>query len=194
MISTSRQLRHLPTWAATYADYFESRLRERVGIAAFIRAMSRGWQAIEDNIYDVYLSTTLERATGPTLEYYGRLFGAGAQLDLPDELYRQLIYAAAGARRMAGTPEQIRTWWLNATGAVVVEVEDVSLGEVAIYYWRESYLPLNFARRIADLFRRVSPGAATAIYECRVDHLCFDGRTMFPLPLGFGQGVLARSL
>jgi hypothetical protein len=194
MLTNERQLRNLPTWAAYFADLFPSRLRKKIGVAGFVLALSKGFQAIEDNIYDVYMSTTLDRATGSVLDYYGRAFGAGPQLNLSDDLYRKLIYASAAARRMSGAPEQVRGWWLNATGATVVEVEDLPLGEVAVYFWREEYLPIEFSRRLAALFRQVSPGSATAIYECRHDHLCCDGRTTFPLPLGLGQGVLARRL
>jgi len=195
MIADVFPVQYIANWRErlTGRGWLPSKMHQRPFVMLFFQTIADGVQNMEDSIYGAGLSVQLDAAQDRILDFWGWVFGV-RRGGLKDEWYRRLIYAAARAKRMSGNYEDVIGFWKEAAAPAHVEVEPLPFGEVRVNLFREDYMPLSYSKRVAALFRSVSPGIKTTIVEAQHGFFGFSGRTTPPLPFGFGVGTLSRSL
>jgi len=158
-------------------------------VDALVGSIGAKLQEVEDDHFDLWLSSQLQVAGGPLLNQWGKMVGE-ARGGLDDDDYRVFIYARI---------------LLNLTDSNAVDVQSIAElvtapSEVRIYPYlsfgyqvvivRDEFMGARRAARVARFLRACKPGGLPIdITEQRPGDFGFLG-----YGLGFGAGLLSRAL
>ena len=98
-----------------------SKVRSVEYVEEIVRALANEVQVLEDAIYDVAISRSVEGAYGAQLDLLGNLVGEPRE-GLTDILYRRFIAGAIQVRRSTGTGPQIIELVRTLTGSTDVRL------------------------------------------------------------------------
>ena len=191
-------LSDLPTqYVGDHADRMEALVRSRLKrprILAAVRAVAYMIQTFEDEKFDLIMAQYIDTAHGALLDQWGDLVGEPRD-GLDDDPYRRIIKGKFLTLTSRSDEDRIIRLAQALTAPSIVESRSLPKRALAVSIFRDAYLPLAYARRVARLLRLNRPrGYAMEITEAVTTHAGFLGRTAEPLALGWGSGLLARQL
>lgn len=156
-----------------------------------IMSIGAALQLLEDDVYDAILSDLFVRARGRRLDEWGHLFGVQRR-GLRDRWYRKLIRGAALARRCDGSEDALIRTWQAFTAPAKVEFRRMPVKGISVVCFRSSYMPPEYAKRAAAIFRGVAPTGSVVLIEAKTGYLGFL-REDDPRPRPLGVGTPART-
>lgn len=156
---------------------------------AFISALAEGAQVLEDQSFDLLTGSSLEYATGVTLNKWGELVGEGRD-GLSDTDYRRFIKARILANKSSGKVEELLTIFGLITAPSRVTYSDIYPACFSMYAFREDYMQEATRNKVRHLMDDIKPaGIAMEIIEVPVGYLGFAAD---PSALGYSVGRFAR--
>tara|TARA_Y100000593_G_C4223558_1_gene293211 strand:+ start:281 stop:847 length:567 start_codon:yes stop_codon:yes gene_type:complete len=160
-------------------------------LRSIISMLSDGVQQIEDVLYDLLVSTTIEMAEGVTLDSWGSLVGETRE-GRADTEYRRFILARAAARNSHGRSETL----LYIMGVVTLgplSIQHIDFpGDYKLEYVHPTPSTVDERRRTTDIIKQAtSAGVGVSIVEANPLYFGFAGN---PNALGFGAGRLGRRI
>lgn len=182
----------------TYLPNHEERARKRLlsqhqskpRIVALAEAMGAGAQLLEDTLFDVLLTGSLEAANGVTLDMIGRVVGE-VRGPLEDEDFRRFINARILVNVCKGSIDELLAIWALVTAPSSVRYLTMYPGGYTLQAVRKTWLTEPSRRRIRRMMQDARPAGITTEYiEALEGYFGFYGGT----GKGYGVGKLARVL
>ncbi len=173
-----------------------SQYQGKPNIEALVEALALGAQMLEDQTFDVLISTTLTSASGHALDQWGALVGE-VRGDLDDEDYRRFISARIKVNNSEGTTDElIEIWSLLVEPYIEIRHQNYQPATFELMVLRDSYMSDARARRVGQTMRAVKPaGIAMELVESIPGAFGFveaAGDPWFRQPLDIG--LLARTI
>lgn len=159
-----------PTHVNDHADRAAARLtqqfREGASVPALVRALSGGYQQLEDVLWDIRLRRAVGAAEGEQLDVLGRIVGQ-AREGRTDAVFRIWILARVRLNKGSGRPEDI----LTVFAAVTQGLTTLALEEQypAAFVLRIGMSPAVSAAELATLLKSARAAAVYAILEAPND-------------------------
>lgn len=127
-------------------------------ITALIQALGLGIQTLEADMFGMYQGTTLDNATGTSLDQWGSLVGE-RRGGLDDEEYRVFIEAKLLVLRSNGSPDELIEIFRRIT-APQVSIRYVLYPRASFGLWvlRDEAMSDRRARRVGEFMRQAKPG------------------------------------
>lgn len=190
---TATRLRYEPEHGRLLTDRMLSWLRSGTRIAALQDGLGHGVQIVEDDAFNVLVSTVLPFSVGDQLDKWGELVGE-VRGGLTDPDYRRFVTARIRANRSESTvddlievfqlltaPSTVRMWELYPAGFVLSFVH----GE-----WYDDVV----ATRTARFMQGIKPaGRGMALVEAVHGYIALDVDAA-PPAYGLDDGVFARRI
>jgi len=182
---------HIPNHAEEALSRLLGYQAEYSNLRSIVTLLCEGIQEIEDLLYTLINDTTIEMATGATLDMWGSLLGEPRD-GLSDGDYRKFIYARAATRNSAGKAETI-LYILSIIASYPERVLHVEFpGTARFEYVTGGDTSLSRRRRISSQVKQAtSAGVAVNVVEAPVGYFGFAGNSE---ARGFGVGRLARRI
>lgn len=173
------------------AGFVPSQFRRMPVAGALISAIGRSLQTVEDDHFDLWVSSQLEVAAGPLLDQWGLLVGE-PRGGLDDEEYRVFIMARILVNLTDSNGLDVQTIAETITAPSTVRIYPYSTYGYQVVIVRESFMSGRRAARVGRFLRMTKPGGVPIdITEQRPGDFGF---LEDPDALPFGIGPLARSL
>lgn len=159
-----------PTHIADHADRAAARLtqqfREGVSVPALVRALSGGYQQLEDVLWEIRLRRAVSAAEGVQLDVLGRIVGQPRE-GRTDAVFRIWVLARVRLNKGSGRPEDI----LHVFAAITQGTTKLQLEEQypAGFVLRIGLSPAVSAQELATLLRSARAGGVRAIVEAPND-------------------------
>jgi hypothetical protein len=180
-----------------------SQFRNKPRMRALIQAIGLGVQTLEEEAFDVLISTTLPVATGESLNQWGVLVGE-ARGGLSDEDYRVFIEARILVNKTNGSPDElIEIFRLITAPQISIRYVQFPKATFGIWVFRESPMGDRRVLRVANMMRDAKPGGVEMILvEEITGYFGFNNDPGHPgVPedppdavLGFDIGLFSRSI
>jgi hypothetical protein len=174
---------------AIIADHWERTLelvprwfRSKPAYMALLKVVADAMQTMETDRFDAYIGQMLEFATGPTLDLWGWVFGAGPRGGLPPTWYRRLIRVAIATKYSNGNTESLVRRWGLATAPSTVELYRATRKGVSLVCFRADWMPEAYAARVAAIVRLGGPVTTIMLFEALETYLGNSSRTEAPAP------------
>lgn len=135
--------------------------RDKPRILSVVRALVQQVQHLEDEWFNVLVSTILPTATGQALDQWGALVGELRGNLTLDAEYRRFIEARVMANYSGGTIEDLLAIWRKLTQST--DVRYAWLGEAAftLYCLRSSPMRDDYRGRVARMIADAKPAGVT---------------------------------
>jgi hypothetical protein len=156
---------------------------------AFARALGKGAQAMEDELFSLIADRSPRTASGAQLDQWGAIAGE-RRGPLEDAEYRRFIYARVLVNRNAGSIDELVRIFATITAPATVEYHDLFPAGFQLYAIRKAPLKDRMRRRIRRMMADAKPlGRTMVLVEASEGAFGFDDDDE-----GFGAGGLARIL
>lgn len=173
-----------------------SQYHDKPNIEALVQSLATGTQMLEDQIFDLLISTTLTAAQGDALDQWGALVGE-VRGSLGDEDYRRFIRARILVNNSEGTTDELLAIWsLLVEPFIEIRHYNYAPATFELMVLRDDYMTDERARRIGQTMRAVKPaGVAMMLLEAVPGSFGFLENVGPPgLALPLDVGPLARSI
>ncbi len=157
---------------------------------ALLRAFGKGVQALEDESFNLIVSTDLDVAVGDALDQWGELVGE-QRGGLGDNDYRQFVKVRMLVNRSNGTIDELLEIFDVATQPNVDthHISNFPAGFYLIVY-RHDWMSQPVRRRVARLMEDARPGGRhMSLIEALIAPFGFEDN---PLAEGYDVGPFAR--
>jgi len=188
---SERQFQYMPDYDEQMRRLLLSQDRDKPNILALARAIATGLQTVEDDLFDLPLSTSLALGTGDALDKLGAIVGE-ARLGLDDDAYRRFIGAKILVNRSEGTPEELLAIFRIITGSENCYHYDLPPGGFVLVTVRTSWMTdveMRRVRRMMDDAR--AAGIAMELIEAAPGYFGFEGDSRAD---AFDIGPFSRSI
>lgn len=173
--SCDRGLKYIPDHVRRMLDLWMSQWRHTHTGIALMTAIGNAVQAVEDENFDVWLSTQLAVATGHALEQWGALVGEPKGV-LDDDDYRVFIEARILANTSTGAPDELYEIVKRITAPSEVGIIRTPPQGYEVIIRRADYMSDARARRVGRMIRSIKPaGISTYIVEYADGYFGFAG-------------------
>lgn len=185
-------------WESIGEPSLISPYRGKTNIKALLQSIAETCQILEDDVFNVLVSTTLEHASAVHLDKWGALVGE-RRGGLGDPEYRRFILARIQASRCKGSAEEYLRIFRDLTAPSVVEMYPMYPHGFKLYAFRASYMEDVYSRRVGRFMRAIAPaGVEILAAEFRSGYIGFADRDVATTgtepPLYFDTGVFGREL
>lgn len=158
-------------------------------VDALLNAIGRAMQTVEDDHYDLWLSSQLEVAAGPLLDQWGLLVGE-PRGGLDDDDYRVFIEARILLNLTDCNGFEVQEIAERITAPSTVRIYQYHTVGYQVVIQREEFMGARRAARVGRFLRQCKPaGVAIDISEERPGDFGFPGYGG-----SFGTGPFARAL
>jgi hypothetical protein len=163
--------------------------RDKPRMTAFARALGKGAQAMEDELFSLIADRSPRTASGAQLDQWGAIAGE-RRGPLEDAEYRRFIYARVLVNRNAGSIDELLRIFATITAPGTVEYTLLPPGGFVLTVTRKSWLRDRMRRRIRRMMADAKPLARTMVLVEALEG-SFGLGDEFE---GFDTGPLARIL
>lgn len=180
---------------ANHAEQALARLlsyqKDHTNLRSIISILCAPVQEIEDLLYSMIFDTSLEMATGATLDMWGALLNEPRE-GLSDTEYRKFIRVRAATRNSDGTAEDL-FYIFNILSAYPDRVRLIDFNGIARFEYVTAVesSATERGRLVRQTKQATSAGVGVNIVEAPAGYFGFLGN---PQAKGFGAGKLARRI
>lgn len=148
--------------------------QDKPRLRSFVRALGRGTQALESEVFALITGRTIDTAFGAALDQWGELVGE-PRGGLNDDEYRLMIEIRIFANRCRGTTDDLIYILQRTTAPSTVRHVTLYPAGGKLYVYRSEWMSDARSSRVGRLIRDVKPaGVACPVIECIPGHLGWD--------------------
>ena len=153
--------------------------RDKPRICAFIRAVAKATQRLEDDLYDYYISASFPLATGIYLDQWGEYVGEKRD-GLEDDDYRKIIAGRALLRNMSGSINEMIALYEIYTAPSDVRYFSHDPRGFRLQAIRASFMDDLMRIRVRDRMEEARPAGKRASFTEAIDqrHIILGSATL----------------
>ncbi|MFB6371637.1 MAG: hypothetical protein ABEN55_00645 [Bradymonadaceae bacterium] len=176
----SETLEYIPNYPEIAVDSLPTAFRQADDARALVASLAEGAQMLEDELFDLIVSSFLSTARGDQLDQWGELCGEPRQ-DLEDEDYRVFIHGRMMVNRSDGTPDELIEIYQRLTAPSVVKLWELYPKAFHLTAFRRNYMRKQIRTRIRRTITDAKPaGTDIVLSESPWDALDDEGGTLQP--------------
>lgn len=184
-----REFQYMPDFADQFQRLLLAQDRSKTNWRAVARAIGDAMQLVENDVFDLPLSMTLNSATDAALDKVGAMVDE-PRMGLDDEAYRRFIRAKILVNMSEGTPEELLTIFRAITGSDDCRHFDMFPGGFTLVTIRQTPMTDAEMRRVRRMMTAAkAAGVAMELIEALPGYFGFEGD---PDSTGFEIGPFAR--
>lgn len=190
---TVTQLRYEPEHARLCQQRMLSYLRDQPRMRALLESLGYGVQILEDDAFNVIVSSMLPNVVGDQLDQWGELVNEKRE-GLTDPDYRRFVLAKLRAMRSAGTVDDLIEVLQLLTAPSSVRYFDLFPAAYVLQFVHGAWYTDAVARRVLRFMNVIKPaGVGMSLVEALYGYKALD-EDATPPAFGFDSGVFARRL
>lgn len=180
------EIKYIPDHSDRAQERKTTGFRGSDNMVALLEAIGEGAQALEDELFDILISTYLSTARGDQLDQWGATVGEPRQ-GLSDDEYRVFIQGRILVNLSDGTPPDLIEIYQTLTAPSVVRLWELHPHAFHLTAYRQTFMAQNIRRRIRRMMTDAKPaGHEMVLTESPWDALDTDDESTLQ-PGGFAR-------
>lgn len=173
VVQSERTYQLMPDLAEQFRRLLLAQDRDKPNTLALAAAIGVALQAVEDDLFNLPLATSLRLATGDALDRVGAMVGED-RLGLDDGAFRRFIGARILVSQSEGTPEELLAIFRIITGTPDCYHFDLPPGGFLLFCVRKSWMTEAEMRRVRRMMTDAkAAGVAMELIEAAPGYFGF---------------------
>lgn len=153
---------YVPNHPYLAVEELPSPWRDAETVNEFLRSLAEGVQQIEDDAFDLLVSSGLSDASGDVLDQWGDLVGE-PRGGFDDQTYRRFIRGRIEVSLTEGTADELIDLYQTLTAAPIVRHWELHPAAAHITCYRQSTIPADIRERIRELMELAAPAGVELV-------------------------------